>query len=80
MLGVGSVETCSMFVLVKQEQNIKNSYIMTQLTKEQQIANYLISLNKSLGKSLDYTLSIVEWHTMTGKQDNEVKRLISNNW
>lgn len=49
-------------------------------TKEQQLSSYLINLNKSLGKSLDYTLSVVEWYTMTDSQDAKVKELIRLNW
>ena len=53
------------------------STIITNDEKCNNIANYIISVVKSVNKTKDYAISIVEWYTNTDKEDNEVKRLIN---
>ena len=48
--------------------------------KSQQIANYIMNLSKSVGKDLNYALSIVEWYSETHKQDEEIKLILNQIW
>lgn len=43
-------------------------------------ANYIVSMVKSVGKSLEYALDIVAWYTMTDKEETEVKEAIKTIW
>lgn len=52
----------------------------TQKATPQNKANYITKLVKSVGKNLDYALSIVVWYTMTDKEQKEVEQLIQDNW
>jgi hypothetical protein len=82
-----------MFILIEvlQNQNIvlhlpinksQNIYLLTKsnIMKSQQIANYIMNLSKSVGKDLNYALSIVEWYSATDKQDKEVKLILNQIW
>lgn len=53
------------------------SAITTNNDKCNNIANYIIGIVKSVNKTKDYAISIVEWYTNNNKEDNEVKRLIN---
>ena len=39
-----------------------------------------MNLSKSVGKDLNYALSIVEWYSATDKQDKEVKLILNQIW
>lgn len=62
--------------------NPQNFYSLTKsnIMKSQQIANYIMNLSKSVGKDLNYALSIVEWYSATDKQDKEVKLILNQIW
>ena len=46
------------------------------MNKSQQIANYIIAMVKSLGKSKKYAISIVSWYCLTDSQDKQVIEII----
>ena len=50
------------------------------LSKEKEIAIYLIRLSKLSKKDINYTLDIVPWYSMTTKQDIKIKKYINSYW
>jgi hypothetical protein len=54
---------------------MKNQTI-TPLTK----AEYIVSIVKSVNKSLEYALDIVVWYSMTDKEDEQIREQIKLIW
>ncbi len=53
---------------------------MIMENKSLDIAKYIISVVKSVNKSLDYALYISCWYTTTDEQNRQVDELIKSNW
>ncbi len=43
-------------------------------------AEYIVSIVKSVNKSLEYALDIVVWYSMTDKEDELIREQIKNIW
>lgn len=43
-------------------------------------ANYLVKLYKQLNKSLDYTINMIVWYSMTEAEDKEIENHIRKIW
>lgn len=48
--------------------------------QQEKTANYIIGMVKSVGKSLDYAISIIVWYSMTDQDDKAVETLIRKKW